>query len=92
LTAEIEKMHQFQTKLIQTSNDGIIAKDLRGNILIFNEGAERILGYRKEELIGKIKVHHLYPPGMAQEVMEKINNQKYGGGWALNSIRDHSGK
>lgn len=39
LTAEIEKMHQFQTKLIQTSHDGIIANDPRGNILIFNEGA-----------------------------------------------------
>jgi PAS domain S-box-containing protein len=79
LTAEIEKMHQFQTKLIQTSSDGIIANDPRGNILIFNEGAERILGYQKEEVIGKIKVHHLYPPGIAQEVMEKINSQEYGG-------------
>ena len=47
LTAEIEKMHQFQAKLIQTSDDGIIANDPSGNVIIFNEGAERILGYRK---------------------------------------------
>ncbi len=79
LTAKIEKMHQFQAKLIQTSSDGIIANDPRGNILIFNEGAERILGYQKEEAIGKIKVHYLYPPGIAQEVMKKINSQEYGG-------------
>jgi PAS domain S-box-containing protein len=79
LTAEIEQMHQFQTKLIQTSNDGIIANDQRGNILIFNEGAERILGYRKEEVLGNIKVQQLYPPGLAQEVMEKISSQDYGG-------------
>ena len=74
LTAEIEKMHKFQTKLIQTSDDGIIANDPRGNILIFNEGAERILGHRKEDLIGKINVAHLYPPGVAQDVREKINS------------------
>jgi len=79
LTAEIETMHQFQTKLIQTSNDGIIANDQRGNVLIFNEGAERILGYSKEEVINRLKVHMLYPPGVAQEVMEKINSQDFGG-------------
>ena len=79
LTAEIEKMHRFQTKLIQASSDGIIANDPRGNILIFNEGAEKILGYKKEEVVGKIKVHNLYPPGMVQEVMEKITSQEYGG-------------
>jgi two-component system NtrC family sensor kinase len=79
LTAEIEKMHHFQTKLIQTSNDGIIANDPHGNIIIFNEGAERILGYRKEEAIGKINVGRLYPPGVAQEVRAKINSPQYGG-------------
>jgi PAS domain S-box-containing protein len=78
LTAEIEKMHQFQTKLIQTSNDGIIANDQSGNIIIFNEGAERILGYRKEEVIGKINVARLYPPGLAQDVRAKINSPEYG--------------
>jgi PAS domain S-box-containing protein len=79
LTAEIEKMHQFQAKLIQTSNDGIIANDQRGNIIIFNEGAERILGYRKEEAIGKINAARLYPPGIAQDIRKKINSPEYGG-------------
>ncbi len=79
LTAEIEKMHQFQSKLIQTSQDGIIANDPRGNILIFNEGAGRILGYREEEVKGKINVALLYPPGVAQDVRAKINSPEFGG-------------
>ncbi|HZE21537.1 MAG TPA: ATP-binding protein, partial [Desulfobaccales bacterium] len=79
LTAEVEKMHRFQTKLIQTSNDGIIANDPQGNILIFNEGAEKILGYRQEEAIGRINVARLYPPGLAQEVRAKITSPEYGG-------------
>jgi PAS domain S-box-containing protein len=83
LTAEIEKMHQFQTKLIQTSNDGIIANDPHGNIIIFNEGAEKILGYRKEEVVGKINVARLYPPGVAHEVRAKINDPEYGGAGRL---------
>jgi PAS domain S-box-containing protein len=79
LTAEIEKMHQFQSKLIQTSQDGIIANDPSGNILIFNEGAGRILGYREEEVISKINVALLYPPGVAQDVRTKIHSQGFGG-------------
>ena len=79
LAAEIQRMHQFQTKLIQTSNDGIIANDQHGNIIIFNEGAERVLDYRKDEVIGKITVDQLYPPGVAQEVRAKIYSPEYGG-------------
>jgi PAS domain S-box-containing protein len=79
LAAEIQRMLEFQTKLIQTSNDGIIANDRRGNIIIFNEGAERVLGYRKEEVIGKIKVAQLYPPGVAREVRANIDGPEYGG-------------
>jgi PAS domain S-box-containing protein len=79
LTVEIEKMHRFQAKLIQTSHDGIIANDPRGNILIFNEGAERILGHRKEEVIGNINVALLYPPGVAQDIRAKITSPGFGG-------------
>src|SRR5208337_4177016 len=79
LAAEIQRMHQFQSKLIQTSNDGIIANDQHGNIIIFNEGAERVLDYRKDEVIGKITVDQLYPPGVAQEVRAKIYSPEYGG-------------
>jgi len=43
LATEIQRMLEFQTKLIQTSNDGIIANDRHGNLIIFNEGAERVL-------------------------------------------------
>jgi PAS domain S-box-containing protein len=79
LAARIQRMLEFQTRLIQTSNDGIIANDRHGNILIFNEGAERVLGYRQDEVIGTIKVTQLYPPKVAQEVKGKIASLEYGG-------------
>jgi PAS domain S-box-containing protein len=79
MSLEMERMHQLQTNLIQTSGDGIIANDRQGNIIIFNEGAERILGYRKEEVIGKLRVDEIYPPGLAREVKKKIYSSEYGG-------------
>ena len=79
LAVKIQRMFEFQNRLIQTSNDGIIANDRHGNILIFNEGAERVLGYRKDEVIGTINVTQLYPPKEAQEIKGKIASLEYGG-------------
>jgi PAS domain S-box-containing protein len=79
LTAEIERMHQFQGQLIETSNDGIIANDRQGNIIIFNEGAEKILGYRKDEVIGEFGVEQLYRPGQARKIKQLIYSPDYGG-------------
>jgi YesN/AraC family two-component response regulator len=39
-TEELEKRHELEHNLIQTSMDGIIANDRRGNLIIFNEGAQ----------------------------------------------------
>ncbi len=83
LTGEIQRMLEFQTKLIQTSNDGIIANDRQGKVIIFNEGAERVLGYRSAEVIGKIKVARLYPPGVSQKVRAEIAGAEYGGAGRL---------
>jgi PAS domain S-box-containing protein len=76
---EIERMHQFQTKMIQTSSDGIVASDRQGNILIFNAGAEKILGYRQEEVIGKIRVQELYPPKSAHLILRRLFSSDYDG-------------
>ncbi len=79
LSAEIERMHEFQEKLIMTSSDGIIANDRDGNILIFNAGAEKIMGYSREEVVGKINVRDIYPPGEAKRVKKAIYSPEYGG-------------
>jgi len=79
LESQMRQLHELERKLVQASMDGIIANDLKGNILIFNEGAARILGYRPEEVIGKINVSSLYPPGVAHGIKEKIYAPDYGG-------------
>ena len=54
--------------------DGIIVTDMKGNILIFNKGAESITGYTAEEVIGKIHITRLYPEGMANQIMEELRS------------------
>jgi PAS domain S-box-containing protein len=68
----------LRRQLMQTCMDGIIANDLRGNIFIFNETAARVLGYSPEEVVGKIHVQELYPPGIALEIKSKIQDPALG--------------
>lgn len=75
---ELRKANQFLQNVIRSSVDGIIAADMKGNIIIFNEGAERLLGYRAEEVIGKIHITQLYPPGVAKKIMRRLRSETYG--------------
>jgi YesN/AraC family two-component response regulator len=51
---ELRTHHEFEYNLIQASMDGIIANDRKGEITVFNEGAERIYGYAAEEVPPKV--------------------------------------
>jgi diguanylate cyclase (GGDEF)-like protein/PAS domain S-box-containing protein len=79
LQDEIRKKSVFLANILKNSPDGIIGNDSTGNIFLFNEGAERIFGYKAAEAIGKIRASALYPPGGAREVKELIYAEGFGG-------------
>ncbi len=79
LESQVRQLDELERNLVQASMDGIIVNDMEGNILIFNEGAAKILGYRPEEVIGKLNAGRLYPRRLAHEIKEMVYGPAYGG-------------
>ena len=72
-----QEMRRYLTRLIDSSTDAIISTDKEGNVVLFNEGAEALLGYRAEEVIGQ-RVSILYESEeRAKDVMRQM--RKSGG-------------
>ncbi|MEM9192544.1 MAG: PAS domain S-box protein [Myxococcota bacterium] len=84
---ELVRTKEFLESLIEASIDGIVAADMKGNIMLFNGGAERIYGYQAEEVLGKVNVRSLYPEGIAENVMAMIRSPQHGGRNLLESTR-----
>ena len=52
LDRELRRTSEFLNRILNSTVDGIIAANMRGTILLFNQGAERICGYKAGEVIG----------------------------------------
>jgi PAS domain S-box-containing protein len=57
--------------IVESSQDGILSKDVNGIITSWNSGAERLYGYRAEEIIGK-HASILAPPEEPDEVQHTL--------------------
>ncbi len=62
---------QIFQKFMQTVQDGIIIVDLHGRIQLWNEAAERIFGYTKDEALGKVVDHLIIPEERQRWVDER---------------------
>lgn len=87
LGRELGQTKEFLERMIESSVDSIVSADLRGNVLLFNRAAERLFGYSKHEVLQKITVDKLYPPGVARDIMRRIRGPEYGGKDRLEDYR-----
>jgi len=79
IETELRRSNEFFTNLIESSVDAIVAADMKGNIIIFNKAAERLLGWEAEEAMRNVHVTQLYSPGTAHEIMRRLRTNEYGG-------------
>lgn len=57
---EREAQYRLQAQIIDQIHDAVISTDLNGSIHCWNKGAERLIGYRAEEVLGK-HISLIYP-------------------------------
>jgi PAS domain S-box-containing protein len=87
LTQDISEHKRFEEKLsdahskIKTVLDGashvaMIATDMQGLISVFNSGAERMLGYTVEEVVGKMTPLQFHPEPEMEAYKEWIANEE----------------
>jgi PAS domain S-box-containing protein len=76
LQKELIETKNFLESVIEKAGDAISVFALDGKILSWNEGAERIYGYRKEEVLGKRFPEILYPVDpQSREEEDRLMNQ-----------------
>ncbi len=63
--------------IVEASDDAIIGKSLDGNIVSWNSGAERLYGYKAEEVIGR-PVALLVPKDRHDEFRELVKTLRQG--------------
>lgn len=87
MEGELRTTKDFLENLIDNSVDAIVAADMNGNLMLFNKGAEKLYGHRAEQVIGQMHVSQLYPAGVANDVMRRLRDERWGGRGRLEAQR-----
>lgn len=75
LQEEVRQNKEYLENVLKNSSDMIITTDLQGRIVTFNPAAERLLGYRAEELAGSMVRDLWIDPSDRDSLMEEVNRR-----------------
>jgi len=76
---ELERTRDFLRSLIDASLDAVVATTLDGRVLVFNRAAERLFGRLASDVVGRLGLSGLMPPGGAAELAERLRAPDDGG-------------
>lgn len=65
-TLPVTELHAFYAAIVECSDALIVAKDPEGRVVVWNAAAERLLGYKAQDLRGR-SVQALLPPDRLHE-------------------------
>ncbi|PID37967.1 MAG: hypothetical protein CSA24_01165 [Deltaproteobacteria bacterium] len=87
LSEELRQTKEFLERLIDSTVDAIVAADIEGRVLLFNQGAERIFGYEVKDVIGQMTLGDFFPEGVAETLMQQLRGDGDGGVGRLEMVR-----
>jgi PAS domain S-box-containing protein len=72
-----EDASRLLSSIVESSDDGIVSKDMNGIVTSWNLGASKIFGYTADEMIGK-SILTIYPPDRQDELKQILGRLKRG--------------
>ena len=78
LFREIQRQKQYSDALVETSPVAIATMDLRGTVVGWNPGAERLFGYSPAEALGRDVDELVATPEIREEVRENLRQMHSG--------------
>ena len=76
---ELARTFDFQNNLIESSIDGIMGCDRDNKIVTFNRAMEKMSGYSKDEVIGKMSLNNFYQMGEVEKFKKALHSDACGG-------------
>ncbi|HZZ93928.1 MAG TPA: PAS domain-containing sensor histidine kinase [Usitatibacter sp.] len=74
---DAERTRAILAAVVQSSDDAIVSKDLRGIVMSWNPAAERMFGWKSEEMIGR-SILTIIPPELRHEEDTILGNVRAG--------------
>ncbi|HUR20413.1 MAG TPA: PAS domain S-box protein [Vicinamibacterales bacterium] len=74
---KLELIQHRMAAVVESSDDAIVSKDLKGIVQTWNTGAERIFGYTASEMVGS-SILRLIPPELRSEETSILDRQRRG--------------
>lgn len=90
LEEELRRANRFLYNLLQSACDGVIAADMTGKIIIFNDAATAVTGYNVEEALDRLHIWEIYEDDGAREIMRCLRSEEYGGKGKLKKYRTNA--
>lgn len=87
---EAEEIRSFLVAIVQSSDDAIIGKDMQGNVVSWNLGAERMFGYTADEILGR-SVTCLLSPDRPEEESRILKEAIQGATHRFETVRIRKG-